>query len=133
MIDNLDLECATCAQEIAEVVGEENTIGKALGVLQENGVYAFYLYLLALEKKSKYKDKSRSIINQSTKLLRGSGLIANSEVDMTIRADNVKGLLTPLAERLDQLFFAKQLLERTLVYARYHAKALQGDDEDGGM
>ena len=123
MTDNLDFQCASHAKDIAEVVKEEDTIGKTLGVLQEDGLYAFYLYSLALEKKSKYKDKAREIIHQSSKLLKKYELIANDNVT----PENIRDIIAPLTNNLDHLLFAKELLERTLVYARYHAKALGGE------
>ncbi len=38
--------------------------------------------------------------------------------------DGLKAVREKLSEKLDELLFAKELLERTLVYARYHAKAM---------
>lgn len=127
MTENLDLQCASHAKEIAEVIKEEDTIGKALGVLQEDGMYAFYLYSLALEKKAKYKEKARAIINQSSKLLKKYSLIGND----AITAVNVRDIIAPLTNNLDKLLFAKELLERTLVYARYHAKAIEKPETEG--
>lgn len=118
MVDNSDFKCAYYAKEIAEVVKEEALIGKVLGVLQENGVYAFYLYALSL------KEKAKAIVNQSSKLLKAHDLIGNNEVT----SFNVKDIIAPLTNNIDNLFFAKELLERMLVYARYHAKALGGSE-----
>ena len=41
----LDMECAEWGETIANAVKDEAVITKALGVLQENGVYAFFLFL----------------------------------------------------------------------------------------
>ncbi|MEW6002893.1 MAG: hypothetical protein AB1638_09645 [Nitrospirota bacterium] len=126
MIENLDSQCASHAKEIADGVKEEDTIGKILGVLQEDGLYAFYLYSLSLEKKSKYKDKARRIIDESSKLLTKYSLISNNSVTV----ENVTDIIAPLASNIDHILFAKELLERTLIYARYHAKAL-GEESTG--
>jgi len=120
MIKNLDFQCAVHAGEIAKEVKEEGTIGKALGVLQEDGVYAFFIYLLSLERKQPYEKKAKAIINQAANLLNEHKLISNQNID----ANNVTEIIKPLTENLAKLILAKTLLERTLVYARYHAKAL---------
>ena len=49
-IVNLDYLSAQCAQELVCEHDIEIAATKALGVLQENGVYACFLYLLAKEK-----------------------------------------------------------------------------------
>lgn len=122
-MSNLDVQCAVHAQAIADIA-DESTVSKILGVLQEDGVYAFYLYSLALKKKS--KAKAEAIMRECSGLLRNNNLITSDG----ITAENVRDIIAPLAADLDRLFFAKELLERTLVYARYHAKALT--KEDGG-
>lgn len=93
----------------------ENTITKSLGVLQENGVYAFFLFLeYRLKEKGAEKVKS-----QSLGLLRHSGIsLLTQNVDHFVA-------LRQLTEDLDQLLLARQLIEQTLIYARYHAKALR--------
>jgi hypothetical protein len=117
-VNNLDLECAATAADIARVVRDEGIIGKALGVLQEDGVYAFFLYLLSLEKKKEGKN-ARCIIDQATILLGKYKPVESAPV----KADNLLENIKRLADNLDDLFLAKDLLERTLIYARYHAKA----------
>ena len=59
MTENLDLQCASHAKEIAEVIKEEDTIGKALGVLQEDGMYAFIFTCWLLKRKQNIKKKQR--------------------------------------------------------------------------
>ena len=83
--------------------------------------------MLALEKKAKYQEKAKAIINQSSKLLKKYNLISND----SITAVNVRDIIAPLTNNLDKLLFAKELLERTLVYARYHAKAIEKPETEG--
>jgi len=81
----------------------ENLATKALGVLQENGVYAAFLYLY-----------SRS----------------ENEQHIAKPAEQVLKFLTDaICNDLDRLLLVKQLWEQTLIYARYGAKA-RGVEED---
>lgn len=128
---NLDLECARYGSEIAKGIfdklGEktktENLITKTLGVLQEDGVYAFFLYLASQGKeengkKSLEKEAAEACIAKATGLLKDAGLPLNDAKQV------LQDIRERLADNLDSLLLAKQLLERTLIYARYHAKAL---------
>ncbi|MEK7275566.1 MAG: hypothetical protein AAB110_09950 [Candidatus Desantisbacteria bacterium] len=136
MKQNLDLKCAECGSGIADGIfaelrekkKTENLLTKSLGVLQEDGVYAFFLYLASQGKEEKGKKNHEKMsaevcIAEATNLLKGVGLpLTNAEqVLQDIRKN--------LAEDLDSLLLAKQLLERTLVYARYHAKAMPAKDK----
>jgi len=124
---NLDFKCAEASEVIKSFLVSdgkakkeaESLITKALGVLQEDGLYAFYLYMKA-------KDKSvyKSVEKESIKLFKE----AFPDLDI-----NREGYLIAkdLVSELERLFLAKELLERTLVYARYHAKALGKTDEEG--
>jgi len=121
---SLDLRCAEKADKIIEKIkGEkidknkiENLVTKSLGVLQEDGVYAFFLYLKA----SKEKDIASAIAEKNLELLKGCEELIGEDATY----ENILNKITELASDIDKLFLAKQLLERTLVYARYHAKAL---------
>jgi len=84
----LDTKCAEYGNNIANISDNNETIiNKSLGVLQEDGVYAFFLYLES-------------------------------------RGNKEKKVTSKVTKNLDHLLFTKNMLERTLVYARYHAKAL---------
>jgi hypothetical protein len=133
---NLDTLCAhygyKIVQRAAAELGQlpkdkrgrlENTVTKALSVLQEDGVYAMFLFL------DYFKDRGEShgagdafslaielLRNPPLRLLRGRNR-ANAE------QDDFPGL-ADLGEDLDRLLLACKLLEQTLIYARYHAKAL---------
>ncbi len=127
-ISNLDSRCAKFGYDLVKAVAPkgslpkgdkaklENTITKSLGVLQENGVYAFFLYLeYRLKELGAEQMKSHSL-----------GLLRHA--DVSLLAQNEKDhfvAVRQLTENLDSLLLARQLIEQTLIYARYHAKALR--------
>ncbi|MBW1928097.1 MAG: hypothetical protein JRJ13_02960 [Deltaproteobacteria bacterium] len=120
---NLDQLCAkfgwAMAEQVHEAIGKnaENHITKSLGVLQEDGVYAFFLYQASRGQREKSgADKLR---DQAKKLLKQAGVKGFENVDEPLAA-----VREHLAGDLDQLLLAKRLLEQALIYARYHAKAL---------
>lgn len=109
----LDMKCAEWGHTIADAVyNDETLITKSLGVLQEDGVYAFFLWCAS---------KADAIRTQAFSFLKDRGLLTDTDGDdvLTVVRDGFR-------ENLDNLLFAKELLERTLVYARYHAKASGG-------
>jgi len=73
---NLDRLAAERAQQFIRLTAGEkpgdvdNTVTKALGVLQEDGLYACFLYLLAKEKE---KDKGKRLISEMLSLLEELG------------------------------------------------------------
>jgi len=109
----LDMKCAEYGNNIASLSGiDETLITKSLGVLQEDGVYAFFLYL-----KTK-KEPGEKIKESAFEFL---------ELEKTASLDVVR---EKFKDNLDALLFAKELLERTLVYARYHSKANKKKEGD---
>jgi hypothetical protein len=117
----LDLECAKIAKEISDYIVKE-TGGKAkdvekaehdlqtlIGVLQEEGVYAFCV----LERAKFAKLNLRSC---EALLLRTIGLsLSDKKEPMDYIRDTLSG-------DLNLLLLYKQLLERTLIYVRYHLR-----------
>ncbi len=120
---NLDQLCAQYGWEIANQVHQaigkqaENHITKSLGVLQEDGVYAFFLYQVS--RGSREKPGADRLMEQASALLKEADITAFQNASDPLAA--VRG---ELAGDLDQLLLAKRLLEQALIYARYHAKAL---------
>jgi len=120
---NLDRLAAQHAQEIIRRTQDkkanevDNTITKALGVLQENGIYACFLYLLAKE-----GDNGRVVVDEMLSLLEGLGFGWNKPSN-----DDVEEILKHITEKvtvdLERLLLAKETLEQMLIYARYGAKA----------
>jgi hypothetical protein len=125
---NLDRLAAKHAQVIIErTAGKkasnvDNTVTKALGVLQENGVYACFLYLLAKE-----KENGTVVVEEMLKLLEGLNLgwqapKSNGEIDTKPEAV-LPFISDKVMQNLERLLLAKETLEQMLIYARYGAKA----------
>ena len=68
-----------------------------------------------------------SLVVRRKEVFSGNVLLNNFLSKVFIRAVEQKGLgnIALLAGDLDQLLLAKRLLEQALIYARYHAKALE--------
>lgn len=124
---NLDRLCAEYGYKIAEQVhsalkkSAENHITKSLGVLQANGVYAFFLYQASRGKKE--QPGAKKLITLAAELLNEKEVALLEETSEPLEAIRKAG---GLADNLDDLLLAKRLLEQALIYARYHAKALGG-------
>jgi len=122
---NLDQLCAKYGWQIAEdvcnAIGKqaENHITKSLGVLQEDGVYAFFLYQASRGQRE--KPGAERLSERAKEFLKETGIEAFKDV-----TDSLLAVRDRLTEDLDQLLLAKRLLEQALIYARYHAKALGG-------
>ena len=118
-IKNVDMICADYGSKIADRINnsDESLVNKSLGVLQEEGVYAFFLFLAA-QAKDKENTPAYCIQKDIFDLLKVFfQSIKDSQEDiLSIVRNN-------LAEDLNNLFLAKAIIERTLVYARYHLKA----------
>lgn len=143
-VQNLDRLCAEFGHQMCQNVGcafsnkrsdTENLITKSLGILQEDGVYACFLYLASQVKPERDKAKesnaskaARALANKAAEFLANDslGLLppnASGDYQQAMREIRKPG---GLADNLDDLLLAKRLLEQTLIYARYHAKALEG-------
>jgi hypothetical protein len=122
---NLDQLCAKygwqIASEVRQAIGKqaENHITKSLGVLQEDGVYAFFLYQASRGQRE--KAGAEMLQDQAKELLKQAGIKG-----FVNASDPLAAVRDHLAGDLDQLLLAKRLLEQALIYARYHAKALEG-------
>lgn len=118
-VQNLDAACAKLGAKLASSANKdiENSITKSLGVLEEQGVYALFLYLHARE-----KQWGQTTSNELASFLRKNPGQQNALLGSN---HDLFEALQQLAGDLDKLLFARDLLHRTLVYARYHAKAAQ--------
>lgn len=123
---NLDRLAAQHAQAIIERTKDkkasdvDNTITKALGVLQENGVYACFLYLLARE--GGEGGNGPVVVEEMLKLLEGLGFGWNKPASNKPE-DVLKHISDKVTVNLERLLLAKETLEQMLIYARYGAKA----------
>ncbi len=125
-MENLDRLCAEFgykyAKDVTNAINKdadkaENLITKVLGVLQEQGLYAFVLFC---KSRSDTEKKGAVIIEKITKELFKDELhlMGNSDLMEEIRKDD------GLASDLENLILAIKVLEKSLIYARYHAKAM---------
>ncbi|WP_028949860.1 type III-B CRISPR module-associated protein Cmr5 [Sulfurihydrogenibium subterraneum] len=93
----------------------KNLIDKALGVLNNNGVYAYYVYIISQNGKDN-KEPEKIFLNKLKDLFK--------ILDISFDENNKQQYFQNISNDLHKLLFLKQLLEKTLIYARYHAKAL---------
>lgn len=124
---NLDKLAAEHAQAIIRDTSDvksadvENTVTKSLGVLQENGLYAFFLFLYS--RSDKETPRAKVIAGQALDLL------ANMQFGWTLpkagasSQDVLAHVSATMLDDLEKLLLAKQTCEQMLIYARYGAKA----------
>ena len=94
-----------------------NLIDKALGVLSNNGVYAYYVYIIS-QKNYNFNEIFLDIYQEIFDIIK---------YEKIYDKNNRQKYFIDIANDIHKLLFLKQLLEKTLIYARYHAKALSGD------
>lgn len=127
---NLDLLCFEHGTKIPILGNEknENIIQKSLGVLEENGIFAFILFLGAKGafKNNNLKKEEKIARNIKEKICE---LLKKQEINLlkdNINTNDQKEVIDAfrsIGENLNKLFLAKMLIEKTLIYALYHAKA----------
>ena len=110
--DNLDATAAKLGFRIVQTAEKpkeiETLINKSLGVLSSNGVYALWLFL-----QSENKDKNIDIVS----------FIEEFSIELDGGSEEEK--IINLSNSIQNLLFAKELLEKILIYARYRAKAMK--------
>lgn len=114
---NLDFICADYGRLIGDNdLIEESLLNKAIGVLQENGVYALILFLSS--RSSTEKEGAMYIKKKLLDLWYDPRLsiCSGPRQDQFIAAQQI-------SQNIDQLLFVKELSEKTLIYSRYHVKA----------
>ena len=140
-MSNLEATINILGYDIASIINE-NEINKLLGVLSNDGVYAHWVYFcnkLGMEKSMKFW--SQFLLKEEIKSL----FINNSEESIKKYLGEFEGerdkkkqkkiyeswhkevsssFFHKLSEKLDELLFFREILEKVLIYARYHAKAL---------
>jgi len=101
----------------------ETLVTKALGVLVEDGLFAYIVWLKSRsEKEEKYCMK---IIEFSSNLLKDERIALASKDD---NSKDLQDMALDISTDIQKTLLARQLLERMLTYARYRAKALQKGD-----
>lgn len=144
MIDtplNLDKLAAERAQEMVKEVQHPNKVKevkqpietlerlatKALGVLQEQGVYAMMLFLFS--RTSKEEKRVAQVIR--AQLFKALEALPIFHEDGQVPAENtdprtaLQFYTDKVVDDLDTLLLVRDLYEQTLIYARYGAKACQ--------
>ncbi len=115
-MENLDLRCAELGATLAGAHGvEEKTLTDALAVLEEQGVYAFFLYLSAPG-----RNGGGEVSRACHKFLQQE---PSDKALLPAGGDVLRSVRESLANELDNLLLARDLLRQALVYGRYHAKA----------
>lgn len=138
-MQNLDQICAKYGFKFAEKISKadakkaEKLITDALSVLQEQGLYAFVLFCRS--RSGQEIAGAKELENLTKELLMEIDLIKNSKVkggeNITIKdsTESCDDLLNELRENIsadiDKLMFAVSVLEKSLIYARFHAKAME--------
>jgi len=112
MENNLDHLCAQHGLDIAQTSDDEKLIQKALGVLQEDGVFAYAIYL-----ESENEDTFEHISDKTIELINTVDILEEES------ENDLKKIIHEIAENLDDLLLTKDLIERMLIYSRYHAKS----------
>ena len=109
-MQNLDSQINKISYEITNFL-DTTLIEKCLGVLANDGVYAYYIYCKNKTDKQFIKyiyDKLKELLNSD------------------FQSENTDVFFANLSQDLHQLLFVKEILEKILTYARYHSKA-KGD------
>jgi len=139
-VENIDVKCAKVGREIVEESTQyaaktsdiKNSIQKLLGILQEDGIYAFTVYLDSEDGFNNRKIEN-VVLKRSLGLLQGYSeieFINKRNGDLKNENQVYAKLEDFLSEDIDKIFFAKDMIEKTLIYARYHAKALNELDKE---
>jgi hypothetical protein len=110
-------DALSCEADAGDV---DNTVTKALGVLQENGVYACMLFLASRPKVE--RPRADVVMDEMLNLLDSLGFDWGKPSSL-----NAEAVLKHVSDKvtcdLERLLLAKETLEQMLIYARYGAKA----------
>lgn len=134
--ENLDFYCADYARRIVDglrvedrVSGEDimHALSKFLNILHVNGLYAYFLYVLW--KRHSGTPAERKIAARIDTLLVGEegqpSLLRLDAVGLPLAgAKDTIAVGQALARDLQALFLAKELINRTLTYVRFHARTV---------
>jgi len=122
-MDNLDATINKVGFEIVEAIktkGKDKTkyknyIDKVLGVLSNDGVYAYWIYCKA----NKIDDIFIKTVENILKVIK--------DIPTKDDKNNYQEYFQDLSKNLSSLLFTKELIEKALIYARYHAKAVKDE------
>lgn len=96
----------------------KDLIDKALGVLNNDGVYGYYVFCRSEKEEKIDKVFIEKIVQEF-----------NGEVCIEMNKDekDYSKFFIDLSEDLNSLLFFKEIIERILIYARYYAKSMSDD------
>ena len=115
-MENLDISCAELGRKLSVIDRvDEKLLQDSLSVLEEQGLYAFFLYL-----KAHGKGPGKEVTAKCYQFLRDNPVICQK---LHSSGNNVFDAILELSQSIDDLIFARELLIQALVYARYHSKA----------
>ncbi|SNB74488.1 hypothetical protein [Thermoflexus hugenholtzii] len=109
---NLDIRCAEAGRSLGESIKDEKVLNDALAVLEEHGPYAMFLYVRARHN-NVASDFERPLVDLLKETLKRDG-------------KDILDIVKSVADDLDALLFARDLLRNALIYARFHLKARGG-------
>ncbi len=117
-LENLDLACAKVGKTIAERPSKEleNLLTSALAVLEEQGIYALFLFL-----KTRGGSGAENVNQKIYEFLK----VTPQQAPLLSANADVFTSLQQMAKDLDNLLLARDLVRQALVYARYHARVPQ--------
>ncbi|GAB7081555.1 hypothetical protein [Megalodesulfovibrio paquesii] len=116
--ETLDLACAKVGKTIAERPSKEleDLVTSALAVLEEQGIYALFLFL-----KTRGGSGAENVNQNIYEFLK----VTPKQAPLLSDNADVFTSLQQMAKDLDNLLLARDLVRQTLVYARYHARVPQ--------
>jgi len=115
-MENLDVNCAELGRKLSVIDKvDEKLLGDSLSVLEEQGLYAFFLYL-----KAHGKEPGKEVIAKCHHFLRDNPVICQK---LQSSKSDVFDSVQEVSHNIDDLIFARELLIQALVYARYHSNA----------
>ncbi|BCV26026.1 hypothetical protein [Gelria sp. Kuro-4] len=146
-LPSLDFLAAECSQKISAAIDPtdgnkkaqdmENLITKALGVLQEQGVYALFLFLLwrcgSGDEGENDEKRAAAVLVSELLVMLGKEPLGALQIGYLDKIDSASvskqktKILSHVADHIvrknDTLFLVRDLFEQALIYARYTAKA----------
>ncbi len=132
-----------CDPNVVDIGTVENLATKALGVLQEQGVYAMIVFLLSRSgdkpfNDSKISNENKAAIvcidklNESLKKKPLDILALNPNGVNSLKSENnndskndILKIYLKISESLENLLMVKEFYEQTLVYVRHISKGLK--------
>jgi hypothetical protein len=116
--ENMDLACAKVGKTIAERPSKEleNLVTSALAILEEQGIYAMFLFL-----KMRGGSGAENVNQKIYEFLK----VTPQQAPLLSDNADVFTSFQQMSKDIDKLLLARDLVRQTLVYARYHARVPQ--------